>query len=897
MMNKDKDTCLEYGMTISAGQSLPRRLRLPMNLRESLKKYHLGGIVVAALLSSAQPSDAASLKISSNASDPILGSAPVATNVRVAASADSAASAISSALVSETVWTNYSFNDSDGDPESGSAFVWQSRAIGSHEVDWSAIVTTRNFPVPSTLSGFHIRGCVEPRTDAATTSPSRGVQVCSTPIPVLAAHPVVTNVQVNLAPGDTEFIPGATLQGSYEWAEGQGGDISRYRWGIEGTTAAQLAFDGGFQTVLGEVPNLPITVAMAGTTRELSIMPVSDWGNTRGAIVTAVATENIIDPERTPIAALSIASFDRTQNAAVGATIPAGTYTLDYNGGYNGDSSRYEVKVGATSVLKGTISSNFGNIPSLVIPPGNVGEIEYIFTPVNGGAKAGDPISRTIGYLVDHTVRPVVTTISISTPSTLTVGEKIIGNVNINWGANPPKAEWSRYLWRHYKSDSISDKTQELNNSGLDRPASSVLERSLTQSDVGRVIELVFRAGIVWTSVNSDIASATTSGVVSGTTPSVVNPAALPTIDSVLVNDFSIYANSYGEYSLNPNGGYYIDVSEYEWRIIDVSGKMNPYTSGVRKVGEPGRLMDLQFATSGAFGGDLYPELTITPKVMSPDGTQVVTGSKVVIGKDDWKRMGYGLNRSGMIYQWGGATNGLHPQLLQSDITIVNTSGGLIYPGAILEAEYRAPQLSGTKDSARYTWQPGGANTVSGTVTNAGEVPVYQVKHSDVGTLISLRLQHCVSATVVPHRGEQLMSCADALTVTSSKLPAGGYVLEPLVTADLTVGSGADVHYYSYLPGSDPGGYHYWPNANSGCTGKGDGWRLPTVKELQKISAGAIVLPASWPKDHAYWTSEAHDSNERQTVYLENGNVMPMNSGSADTPGVVSTPAVCVKTL
>lgn len=166
------------------------------------------------------------------------------------------------------------------------------------------------------------------------------------------------------------------------------------------------------------------------------------------------------------------------------------------------------------------------------------------------------------------------------------------------------------------------------------------------------------------------------------------------------------------------------------------------------------------------------------------------------------------------------------------------------------------------------------------------------------------------TTTVKVQAGEQLLECVsdDRQRVeVTQRVPAGEQVVVRLAVRPPerfeAVADGIKDHEQNLIwANADNGSDIDWHDAWRFCAGKGSGWTLPTVAQLQALydSSGVqtqpcgsytckvtplIQLSNSW-----FWSSESNDSSGGWYVYLDNG--------SRDSNTVVfaySRRALCVR--
>ncbi|MGL6627774.1 hypothetical protein [Aeromonas jandaei] len=326
----------------------------------------------------------------------------------------------------------------------------------------------------------------------------------------------------------------------------------------------------------GSINSYIVTVEDAGKHIELSILPVSDIGPTQGHVMTSAVVGPAINPLAGPIVTSESPEWIGAPTINVSAyTIKSATYQLDINGGYSGDNSRYEYHVDDTLVTAGTITTP-GVIPAVTIPRNNTPGIVYrTLIPVNGKGIVGSSSRTAIGYVVDNSIAPTLTSLAIKDKDKAWApGDILTATVDVNFNGNPP-VDSSQYLWRYYKADDNNQKVNDVINYGSTVASPGTIPpRVLSNADAGSVIELLYRPRLLGGLSSATVGFDSLSNPVAGSAPDISNAGALPTIENIRPQDYRANTNSTITYTLNTNGGYYRDVSEYSYRIVGADGSV-----------------------------------------------------------------------------------------------------------------------------------------------------------------------------------------------------------------------------------------------------------------------------------------------------------------------------------
>ena len=831
--------------------------------------------------------------------DPIQGRAPVASSPELIGATGVSASA----LLGEKLSLNYHFFDEDIDSEASSEFTWQARS--GVDMDFTSIpyATNKEWTPEVAFVGEDVRACVTPRT-ADTSLPSFGERVCSSPIPVLSTRPTVSNVSIALksaAPGHEGITVGATLSGSYMWsATNIGNNISRYAWGYKGRTKNSLktAESGTGVNADGSIGDYTILPADVGQFIELSVLPVSDIGPTQGSVVTSDSSSLVINPTAMPIAsAISEPSTEIVSHDInmYGLWIPELTYQFSSNGGYSGDQSVYTIEVlkndGTRVTLIGpTKVTSTGIIPRLYVgPSNNAGTLIASVTPMNGKGISGARIEKKIGTFSNPASKPIVKSVTINkSKDSWEVGDTLTATADVDFKDNPPGLERSVYLWRVKRDDTVAEKMSALQyNGALTSDTGTIGSRTIVEGDVGTIIQLLYRPRVLMHAgailEGDGIAYDDIGSPVTGTP--LAESDVVPSLKNINFSNYKVGVYTDGTYELNNAGGYAIDVSEYEAKLKNSKG-VTQIAYGKSRVVTPGKIST--WISGHAWDTDVYLEITFTPKTQSRDQSKTRTGPTVVYNIDSWRDKRYGVDGAGFLYFWGGAV--AHPALTTGNIKIsLVAPATVMQPGAELTATYTAteyPVKNVTVDTSKYAWQKGTAREQTGVVKDKGVVPSYKIQEEDIGNVITLELQHCLSGTVVPSSGQQLLSCSSITKTASAAIvqaaPASEFELTHNNVGYLYMADGDG-------PTTEHGRLSSWGGANSACQRNGLGWRLPTVDELTVISGSDFKRPDSWPSN-SYWSSEAvvGVNSQHKTVDMQNGSVEVKSDNSFIS-------AVCVK--
>lgn len=804
------------------------------------------------------------LAISSAPSAPIQGHAPVASELEFA----------SAPVGAESVALEWRFSDDDGDAEQGSSYVWSIVDDDDKSTPISGAESATLATIPEAAINKRVQACVTPRTNEATTLPSQGVPTCLAAV-VAAPAPSARDLSIAVKEVDGLYTVNNTLTGTYVY-NGIGDDKSVAIFAPHGQAEKKLLAGEGVATDKGVVADFKMT-GLAGRKVELGVMPLSHYGG-KGKIVVLESDEYIYDPTLPP----RLSTYTNTIYDLVSPTIKAVPYVLDRAGGAAGDRSTYKFLVGSTVVNSGNTVN--GTIPAQRKPDGVFGDITYELTPVNGAGISGSTEKLTgFGGLVNYAAVPSIDNLVVTwsgAPAAPAVGSTLNANYDFN-ADNGTASDASLYAWRVFKNDSDKEKRTFLSSYGhvvhqylIPRIPSLVIPPHWA----GKQLELIVLAR------NGVMASAATVksvriGTVSGTAPTVTNPAALPSIPTAtekfttvgLMRTWYLYGVNF---ETQANGGYPLKEIRYSWvakkRGSGTVTRDGPYKTQTPHASRP----------AGDFY-DSYVSLELQP--VSTDGVKEIVGNKITINMSD---LGMGPGGTGLEFDSVGTTPDATKIPLKFALDDNGVAGSGLRPGKLLSATYDFTPYPGTKDVTTYSWN----GSATKTVVTPKQVPAYRIQESDIGRTVELTIIYGQSD------GNKYGNASNPLNKTTDGF-LGGIVLEsesPSVPESFEL-----MHNklgYVYLPAvkESENIYHTWAEASSGCGAKGSGWRLPTAAELVSISADKVTRPGSWPKEHLYWTSEEVAKPDYRTVYLETGNIVTYGGGSPNLGGM-TTPAVCVK--
>ena len=813
--------------------------------------------------------------IKSNTTDPVQGHAPEIDSIALKGDGG-AISAVTSGTSGITL--DETASDLDGDVVT-SNYSWFT-VSGAVETEISGATGRELVGAVPALFGHELRGCATPYTDATTTLPSRGLRECASAT-ILPPAPVISDLAITIPAGTDFLVEGLELSGRYTWDSANvGRDISRFAWGAKNSTTSISATSGTQITTSGEVPTFKITKDEIGSVVELSVLPVTDIQNVAGNINTVNTTDIVLDASAKPV--INELETPWVNGVTANAILPAINFTVASGGGYPADTATYNVQLGSIANWKSGMTST-GNIPSFNLPStittDMLGSIVYNITPVNKKGVNGDVTSFMMGSVIDLTLPISVSELNVVIPSDLVVGSKLEASYVINANGNPGGSK-DLYAWRYKPATPDNDSQKE---SYLHRFGGSVYApdyngvippRVITDVDAGNIIELLIQPRLNYdvTNVKGNI-RAVEIGSVKGTPITITAPAAKPTIDpaSVKFSKWERWGNSDVSYTFNANNGNPYDQTEFIWEVYrENDNHVIHRQNGSAMYNE---------SIIGLVPADDDPEkyrylgrLTLKPK-----NAAGIVNTNVVVSSKDMK-----LGPSGLGYIYTRVENVRHPAINSADVKLKLPSTMTV--GSTVSATYTPNVFPGAMDGSKVKWMDGPEVTI----TTSGNVPSYVIQPGDVGKKIKLSIRNCDSGKLMPEETERILSCSYA-TVVSSDVSVIGSSAPVAELSHNGIG-------YTYMPApkEEDGIYHTWAQASSGCSAKGAGWRLPTSDELVAISAEKVTRPATWPKDHLYWTSEKGTGTSYKTVYLEAGTVTDYgDGGSPDAPA--TTPAVCVK--
>ncbi|WP_421220732.1 hypothetical protein [Aeromonas jandaei] len=858
-------------------------------------------------------------------SAPIQGHAPIADKVAVS----NGAGTVITALPGESVSASYVFSDADGDAESGSTFIWQRKDGTGYtplKDDSGNEVTSSSLELSAAMAGERLRVCVTPRTSAESSLPARGAESCSGDL--LVSYPA-PSIELAMAT-DNKYVAGNTIVANYIFT-GDGGNKSRYVW-FRGVSADDLqkalADDPSYATsMVSSDPSInsgPLTYTLteADVGQQVSLAVVADNGVV-GDIVAVqsdmvisaaaprlLATETIVD--RTGVCGRGeprvYINCDVAVRVTLGTDVTSSEVTkFNYAFSYSWDGGQTLVPIAdASGTVTGEDKGAAQTKPLSVPKPVDMYPTLYItITPVNSANDVeGTPVLRALGLAVDPTAPNEAQNLRVeeTTPGSGTY----VGKWKNRLQHQHPQ-DFSYYLWstkRSVSRDEVRNKGAQLQSSGVRYYDAATGENKDVQTPPftpgpafgsGDVYLHILQEVGPYTFPADAIPKSVSAGFATPASPGDVNPANPPSIasDSVQISvPNGLGGNMELTYDFNRNGGYPYDASRLEVQVA--KSKDSPDSSWQTVISTTVTAAGTFVAgnISAYFGN--YVRFRITP-ISSRDSfddrtasSPSVTGAPVIINA--WDR-GLGPSGSGTAYQvHAPSTGGVNLTFNDFVLSLRDVSLGYT-PGNDINASYKINVAPFMKDASKYLWGYGGTtasklSTAGSDVSVSGPVKPYRISNADIGKVIEISIQ--------PREVEQIFTnnvYTKNLAVQTKVTP---YIFGKSSSTDLI----KDGLAYIYLPGSGTAGsaneFPTWDEANNGCRVKG--MRLPTVAELQNISANKANRPDGWPKEHLYWTSEKGDTDKSyKTVYLEAGTVTDYGDGGSPDAAPATTPAVCVK--
>ncbi|WP_447826120.1 hypothetical protein [Aeromonas salmonicida] len=614
---------------------------------------------------------------------------------------------------SKNIKLDYQFADPDGDDESGSVFSWHVIDNGSGAeslLDNQAAILPF---LPQSAINNALRACVTPKTNAVTTTPSQGAEVCTTTT-VLPPPPLIEQVDFSVKEGSGLFIDTNNLVATYVY-KGVGNDSSIYAYGAIGQSQMLLENGKGAETNAGVIPDFLMT-GYAGRKIELSIQPQSHYGGI-GKVVTKVLDAYIYNPNLPP--SIKSASYP----SQGGGKFSEFSYDFDQAGGAEGDKSTFEFYIGNTLINSGDAVN--GKVPQQTIPQGAYGNGSYKLTPRNGSGISGEKYEVSgfpQQYVQNTSERPVISGLTMTAYTTYTVGQKLKGSYIFHDSMN--RSDSSRFIWREFKADSQEEKRAFINSYWhyVDI-GSRVYDYIIPSSMIGKKVELLVVGRPTSSSVESAEVASVVSPVVIGGTQPLIDAEKKPTIEraSVLPESSAAYYQ-YGEgrisYQFNPNGGALEDNSVVYFESENIfTGKKTSRGSVLQK------------NKNGLFRPPcaINEKLTMT---LVPKNELGVEGEAVTVTMADLKKGPSGL---GYCYNTQALLSIANPEITFS------SPDKLLYVGRELNATYSGFNLSpGMFDVSRVSWN----DEPEIAVTTHGVVPTYILKDKDIGKPVKLTIKY-----------------------------------------------------------------------------------------------------------------------------------------------------------
>ncbi|MFM5181215.1 hypothetical protein ACEUAY_16795 [Aeromonas veronii] len=874
-----------------------------------VKKLPLG--VIAMAVSFAATLSAVSA-ITSIKSAPIQGRAPVAKNLVVTMGV-AGSTAISSAVVDQDLHLKYEFADADGDTEVSSDFAWEERALDAEpDAPYSLIdgATSSELKLVGSLINKVVRGCITPKTNPVTSLPSIGEQSCSTPVSV-SAVPVVERLEWHT---DNIFDENSTIKATYALDLKGGANKSKYVFSNE-YLSEQLAtlVDNNPEsdklsplntaTSSGEVAYV-ITAADIGRVISLAVLPNNGTVGAAKAISTELLRGTSTPPElvNVAISRVSISGGHRHcpdwGDAMLNCNVQVNYDLINSFTNFKDDITHYTFSVRAPGEGNPETIISQGQVQPAGVRP----RVSHIISPSvynahlhkellltlttrsrtsDGTIREGDKTKVMIGKIYDISLKKVMhpeKMILEKNTATLKAGETTVKFIYPSLdplGVHPGLL--SKYSWN---TRPLSDSQVMQNPLFQDEEQSSDLFQTRPFT-----IPVGWSGKDLWLSIqlrNLDDVNVGLvhfyAGKIDGS--SLANSTAIPQVSNLRILNPENYAKERVPaftYDFKADNNFFVDATYIE--VFNSPDGQN--LSGAPLYVNGANMGIVEFQMPNALK-DNFAVIKVTPRTMDVNGNILKTGTPV-----EFKSKGnYGPGAQGKPY-WR------RTQFSNLRIELQNPTAGYVV-GNTLTGRYTFDGEPNMNDVSKYLWSvtkpsAGQVESKGTVVTKRGETASLELKNEHVGTTIYLG----VIPAEIDSTGHFKQSYGLQTVVASDFVKKGS-----LATHDLVVnGLG-----YQYLPDgdgetlTDGAQMHTWNHANTKCQVKGAGWRLPSVSELQAISQEKVTRPASWPKNHLYWSREEVAKPDYWTVLFESGEKVQYGGGSSN-PGGMTTPAVCVKPI
>ncbi len=331
--------------------------------------------------------------------------APTATNVNITGTAE----------VGQTLTGNYTYDDSDNDPEGTSTYRWLrngSPISGATGISYTLVVADE---------GANIIFEVTPVAQSGV-SPGSPVQSPSVgPVAPANTAPTATNVNIT---GTAEV--GQTLTGNYTYDDSDNDPegTSTYRWLRNGSPISGAT---GISYTL--------VVADEGANIIFEVTPVAQSGVSPGSPVQSPSVGPVAPANTAPTAT----NVNITGTAEVGQTL-TGNYTYDDADNDPEGTSTYRW------LRNGSPISGATGISYTLVVADEGANIIFEVTPVaQSGVSPGSPVqSPSVGPVAPANTAPTATNVNIT--GTAEVGQTLTGNYTYDDADNDPEGT-STYRW------------------------------------------------------------------------------------------------------------------------------------------------------------------------------------------------------------------------------------------------------------------------------------------------------------------------------------------------------------------------------------------------------------------------------------------------------------------